>query len=194
MPAHLPRNIGCTEDGCGGVTFAKGMCRIHYMKQLRATRPQKSYYKPRLSPGRISKNRSVAENILERARRDSETGCLLWQGRLCPNGYGWYGARKKAHRVAYEEAFGPIPKGLCVCHRCDVRHCVEPSHLFLGTHADNARDRASKGRNGYSKLSKEQVTAIREDHRPRSVVAKAFGVDVSTIRRICNGRSWRHTE
>lgn len=73
-------------------------------------------------------------------------GCWLWQGSKFANGYGRYGRCSYAHRFAYELFIGPIPDGLQVCHRCDIKHCVRPEHLFLGTQADNMRDARQKGR------------------------------------------------
>lgn len=83
------------------------------------------------------------------ARRD-ESGCLRWIGVHIWNGYGRFtvaSSRKVlAHRFAWEQANGPIPDGLFVLHRWDMRDCVEPSHLFLGTVQDNTDDMMSKGR------------------------------------------------
>jgi hypothetical protein len=82
---------------------------------------------------------------------EPNSGCLLWTGRYGRHGYGTYGGgrigeRRQAHRVVWEDVNGPIPDGLFVLHRCDVRGCVNPDHLFLGTAKDNTRDMMAKGR------------------------------------------------
>ena len=79
----------------------------------------------------------------------SESGCLLWNGATKGQGYGAIRARRgtmRVHRVAWELAHGPIPPGLSVCHRCDVKLCLNVEHLFLGTHAENMADMVKKGR------------------------------------------------
>jgi hypothetical protein len=86
-------------------------------------------------------------------------GCWLWAKSKSKNGYGLLSVGRKMikpHRLSWELAIGPIPKGegahgTCVCHKCDVRHCVNPAHLFLGSHLDNIRDMEAKGRADHPK-------------------------------------------
>jgi hypothetical protein len=85
------------------------------------------------------------------AEARSELGpCWLWTAFVKDNGYGQFGRGANdgvyAHRYSFELANGTIPDGMCVLHRCDVRNCVRPDHLFLGTELDNAQDRDAKGR------------------------------------------------
>lgn len=75
--------------------------------------------------------------------------CWLWMGGCTQSGYGRFSIHSRmhrAHRVAWELTNGPIPEGICVLHRCDNPPCVRPSHLWLGTAADNQRDCVIKGR------------------------------------------------
>lgn len=102
-------------------------------------------------------------------RHTVENSCWIWNKSLNDSGYGKiqeniYGKKRHltAHRESYKEFVGNIPKGMCVCHTCDNRDCVNPDHLWLGTVKDNARDMIYKNRGGFQKLTIEQVSEIKK--------------------------------
>lgn len=116
--------------------------------------------------------------------------CTLWEGRLDEKGYGRAGhANRLAHRQAWIAAFGEIPDGLCVCHRCDNRRCVNPDHLFLGTNDDNIADKVQKDRASKA-LTKDLAASILglRDTMKQSEIAVLFGVHQSTVSRIIRGQ------
>lgn len=80
---------------------------------------------------------------------DKKTGCWLWTGSITTCGYGQINIKYKrylAHRLSWNVHNGAIPKGFFVCHKCDNPPCVNPDHLFIGTHRDNMQDMLKKGR------------------------------------------------
>lgn len=132
--------------------------------------------------------------------RIPESGCWIWMKGLFGDGYGltWYdGHHERAHRAAWMIYKGPIPNGLVVCHRCDIRSCCNPGHLFLGTRADNSADMVSKRRQKYgeslpqAKLTNAEARAIREDERSQRAIATHYGVSASQISRIKRGLRWK---
>jgi hypothetical protein len=146
---------------------------------------------------------SFAKHLALRTIPEPNSGCLLWTGGQSQKGYGAYLTKKKwtlAHRASWEHHRGPIPAGLFVCHKCDVRLCVNPDHLFLGTGADNVADMDAKGRRAMrkgeahplAKLTNSAVVAIRADTRSIRRIAASFGVSSTAIRDIKNRKSWGH--
>lgn len=126
--------------------------------------------------------------------------CIEFDGHLDSGGYGRLFIKDKgergysvlAHRVAYQLFIGPIPVGMCVCHKCDNRKCISPAHLFLGTIAENNADRDAKGRK-FSKLSAGDVVLARRlvaDGNTHRSVAELFGVARSTISLAVSGKNW----
>lgn len=130
--------------------------------------------------------------------------CLLWKGSLATQGYGRLklgGKAVYAHRAAYEEWVGPIPDGMLVLHSCDVRGCINPLHLSVGTHRDNMSDMVRKGRSprsrgerngGGRKLTESQVVRILRDPRKRKEIAADYGVSVRMIGKIRARKLWAH--
>jgi hypothetical protein len=100
--------------------------------------------------------------------------------------------------MAYELVHGEIPDGVHVLHRCDNPSCVNPKHLFLGTHQDNMRDMSEKGRasrgekNANAKLSQEQVLEIKASAVSSRKLAPLYAVSDRQIRSIRSGQWWKH--
>jgi hypothetical protein len=141
----------------------------------------------------------------ERAIPEPNSGCLLWLLSCNRKGYGQMrhdGKNRRAHRLSWKATKGPIPDGMIVCHKCDVRACINPAHLFLGTDADNAADRDAKGRrlgpagetNGFAKLTEADVRAIRSDSRSQSAIADAYGIRQGHVSRIKLRTVWTHLD
>lgn len=100
---------------------------------------------------RYQRGLSLAERIWNGCVPVTECGCWIWMGAGIRYGHLRVDGRLvKAHRASWEAFVGPIPAGMHVLHRCDVGFCVNPAHLFLGTHADNMADKERKGRGNHA--------------------------------------------
>lgn len=114
------------------------------------------------------------------------------------------GGMRGVHRVAWEAWNGTIPAGMWVLHHCDNPPCCNPAHLYLGTPADNNRDRDERGRhralrgsqNGQAKLTEDDALEIRERYAAGGVsqyaLAAEYGVHQSAVWHVINGTGWRH--
>lgn len=125
-----------------------------------------------------------------RKGRVQSYGAILWNGRVTG-----------AHRVLWELTNGPVSDGLHVLHHCDHQWCVNPTHLYLGTHASNTRDAVARRRMTYGtamwnhKLSDDDVRRIRaltETGMPTERIGPLFGVSGRTVRLIRSGKRWAH--
>jgi len=147
----------------------------------------------------------IKTRFMNKVMPEPNSGCWLWYGALKRGGYSTFlvdGKPTRGHRVSYELFKHKIPNGLWVLHTCDVRSCVNPDHLFLGTHDDNMADRQSKSRqcqgeeNGQSKISNMGARVIRRlgafGTIPQAAIGELFGVSVSAVWQIIHRKSWTH--
>ena len=148
---------------------------------------------------------SIARSlILSKSKLDHVSGCWNWTAGKNSGGYGivqFNGSKFSAHRLSYEAFIGPILNGLLACHKCDNVNCVNPDHIFIGTHDDNMRDMAEKGRStrgekgSRAAISESDAVKIFEMIKSGAKVKnimREFNVSRNTVKHIKGGGSWNH--
>lgn len=185
----------CSVDGCGNFVKAKGLCVTHYHRNRNRGTPT-----PR-DVRRYMPDASTEEKLTARTEKGPE--CWIFQGGKSP--YGVIpkpGGYVYAHRAAYILAYGEIPAGLYVCHKCDTPRCVNPDHLFLGTCSENLKDMHAKGRAtkahaigedvGNAVLSSELVQRIRSSDSRVVDLARELGISRTAVHQAQSGKTWGH--
>lgn len=184
---HMKKTCSICE---GHPVVARGWCSKHYQR-----------YKKYGDPTRVAFQRTTLvvgspeyfEENVSKAPGPLETDCWLWTKARDEAGYGRFGATSLyAHRESYSTFVGEIPDGMLVCHRCDVRHCVNPEHLFVGDYQSNNDDMISKGRaRKFRQLTDEDVSEVRRraatGERQR-VIAQDLGISRSMVSAIHTGK------
>lgn len=152
--------------------------------------------------------KSLKERFWEKVKRGGPDECWLWKGAVSSTGYGQVRVESRGagayrqegtHRVAFALSRGvEIPSHLNVLHRCDVRTCCNPDHLYLGSDSDNVQDMIRKERHGRMKLSASLVQEIRHRYATKNVshrdLAREYGVEHRTIGRIIRRERWGWVE
>lgn len=152
----------------------------------------------------------LMQKFMEKVSIDEKTGCWIWTGMINMFGYGIIKYKslppkmKTAHRASYFLHHGEFDFKLNVLHKCDLPVCVNPDHLFLGTHQDNMDDRQRKGRTvtqrfkgsecGASKLNEAQVIQIRSmaGQKRQRQIADMFNITQSSVHHILVRKTWTH--
>jgi len=161
----------------------------------------------------MGRHKSQEDRFWDAVDKNGENGCWIWMNSLDHYGYGQicFNQRKmKATHVSLLLTRGQVvPEGMHCCHKCDVRSCVNPEHLFIGTPKENIHDMISKGRNplssvrashgeknGSAKLTEREVLEIRRLCNLKEVtqreIARMFGVCLGMVEQIRGRRAWRH--
>ena len=187
--------IGVCQCGCGGRTK---ICPYADNRDGYA----KGDFRRFISGHNPNSAMSTIERFWSKVRKTDT--CWLWGGTLTGTGYGLFYIRGqgkvRAHRAAWILAGRELPEGLLVLHRCDVKLCIRIEHLFVGTHADNSRDAASKGLyvSGEAcpsaKLTTSNVRNIRQafrDGRRVKSLAREYGIWESTIYQVVRRKTWK---
>lgn len=192
MP-RKPSTRVCIEPECGRMDWCRGYCSMHYQRHRTSGKIE-----------RIDPEQSPLERFMDKVELDNN-GCWLWTSTILRSGYGtmWYrGQTISAHRLSYQFYIGPVPERLHVLHLCDVKRCVNPEHLYAGTHQQNIQDRENRGKNmrgtgnPRAVLSAEDVLEIRRRYaageKPFEIARDYDGIGWGGIYSVCRRKTWKH--
>ena len=204
----------CEFPQCGRpLRSLQGLCGSHRTQQLLGKpltplRPPGYCIRGEWEPTKDNWESATGRNILHKISSRAETasnGCRIWTGRLTEDGYAAItvkGKMRKVSRLVLSRKLGrPVLPELCACHDCpggDNKRCINPDHLWEGTHAQNGLDWRNKNggvegtKNANARLSDDDVVAIRASVASNTVLAGRHGVSRTAIRKIRQGLAWRH--
>jgi hypothetical protein len=159
------------------------------------------YRNGQLEEHSLNINKPIIERIRVKTIQSPDSDCLLWTGSIDQNGYPLITISRKTkrvHRVVYEIKNGVIPNGMAILHKCDVRNCINPLHLMIGTQLENIIDMDAKSRrhilrsedNGNAKLTKKTAIEIYNSSLSQRALASHYKVSKTTIANIKNKRIW----
>lgn len=195
---------GYCHCGCGRKTPIASSTSIRHERR--------KGFPTRYCLGHSSTLQDSPDRFWERVDRRGPDDCWEWQSYINDSGYGITRGRKnkafRAHVMAYEFTYGPVPGNMFVCHKCDNRACCNPAHLFVGTPADNVRDMVEKGRvardtgrrgelHGMSKVTDEGVREMRElarDGLSYAELGRRYGISDVQVSRIVRRMCWNHLD
>lgn len=188
----------CSMDGCEKEVVSRGFCGTHYMR-----------WRKHGDAAKVSRVALKGKGLRDRyeCQAIKKDGCWDWSGHKDKKGYGRImvdGKIRLAHRVSWELHERLLKPGEQVLHRCDNPSCTNPEHLFVGSQKDNIRDMWAKGRakpgkinsvgsaNGSSRLTSDDVYAIRASKEPTRYLAAFYGIHPTHVWNIRARRSWKH--
>lgn len=193
MKREFKNDGKCLAPGCEIHAFCKGLCRMHYARKIK------------LGTLDLPPKLSIIDKLME-GRKIDENGCWIWTKSIGSSGYGQiYDSMRipiGVHRVSYAHFVGPIPDSMYICHKCDVKNCFNPDHLFIGTAKENMNDASKKCRivcgeeNKLSKLDSVSIKQIRSEWISGGITQKTlserFNCSQANISFIVTGKTWAH--
>lgn len=188
--------MDCSVLHCPRKAVARGFCHKHY-------RAFRKYGDPTVVVQKQYHGLTLEQRFWRYVGKQRD--CWEWAGYKDPNGYGRLnvdGIPQLASRISYLIAFGDIPKGKVVCHKCDNPGCVRPDHLFVGEQADNVADMHRKGRarkrgsigtnHSAAKLTEDAALDIWNSPESTAALAQKYSVSRATVHSVRVGKTWRH--